>query len=38
MKTNLSGKSSGGGDDLSHVYIGVHLNLGSNPKKQKMLK
>lgn len=27
-----------GGDDLSYVYIGVHLNLGSNPKMQKMFK
>jgi hypothetical protein len=33
MKTNLSDKCGGGGDDLFHVYIGVHLNLGSNPKK-----
>jgi hypothetical protein len=33
MKTNLSEKfGGGGGDDLFHVHIGVHLNLGSNPK------
>jgi len=25
------------GDDLSYVYIGVHLNLGSNSKMQKYL-
>jgi hypothetical protein len=38
MKTNLNEECGGGGNDLSHVYTGVHLNLGSNPKKQKMLK
>ncbi len=33
MKTNLSEECGGGGDDLSHIYIDVHLNLGSNPEK-----
>jgi hypothetical protein len=27
-----------GGDDLSYVYIGVQLNLGSNPKMKKLFK
>jgi hypothetical protein len=28
----MKGKLRCGGDDLFYVYIGVHLNLGSNPK------
>jgi hypothetical protein len=38
MKNFEYSKLRCGGDDLSYMYIGVHLNFGSNPKMEKMLK